>query len=107
MPPRLPSRRRPHITDTSRMEGKGPMGLRISLGVLIVLGAVAAVYADRLPLKDAAIIDGTVFDQGAKYWVKKPDGTPQTIPKSKVESVGKGTAAPTPAVAKPGATSAP
>lgn len=84
------------------------MAFRFSLGATVLLLITAAVvYADRITLKDGATVDGIVFDQGDKYWVKKPDGTTQTIPKSNVESMTKGNAPAPAAPGKPGAAPAP
>jgi S1-C subfamily serine protease len=76
--------------------------LTIVVAAALLLATFAA-HAERLNLKDGTTVDGVVFDQGDKYWVKTPDGGTRTIPKSDVES--RGTSSPTHASpAKPGAT---
>ncbi|HEY7119865.1 MAG TPA: trypsin-like peptidase domain-containing protein [Tepidisphaeraceae bacterium] len=74
--------------------------------VLILAGAALMARADHVTLKDGTTIDGIVIPQGDKYWIKTPDGATQTIPKSSVESVTKGTGAPAAGSEKAGATAA-
>jgi S1-C subfamily serine protease len=83
------------------------MASRISLfTALWLLAALTfSVHADKITLKDGAVIEGTAFDQGDKYWIKKTDGSTQTIPKSSVASVTKGSGAATPTPAGAGASS--
>ena len=82
---------------------------------VIVAGLTVVARAERITLKDGSVIEGVVFDQGDKYWVKKPDGSTQTIPKSSVDYVGRppagtpakpGAAPPPTGGGKPGAASA-
>src|SRR5206468_1657515 len=92
---------------------RGRMPSRFAIVAALLLLALTA-RAERLNLKDGTTVDGVVFDQGDKYWVKTPDGGTRTIPKSDVESRGTpkptaaAAAAPTPASpAKPGSAPTP
>ena len=63
------------------------------IATAILLLWAGLLKADTLTLNDGSTVEGTVVDQGNKYWVKTRDGKTRTIAKTSVKNWTKGSAA--------------
>lgn len=93
----------------SRMCNKITLGVGLCLATLFLIASSS--FADRVKMKDGRVIEGVVIPQGTGYWVKGADGMTYKLDGADVESVVKGSGAPTtpgapastPAAVAPGA----